>query len=567
MNSSTRRAGAFRVIAMLMAVALIGSGLSSCATDPIVRWTRPPPKQTVSLGPRMQDDARATVDAARDAYRQAIDTQSAESRQLGNVLIVGGALAAALALGQAHRDAIQGTALLGGTLYALGSFNTDRRRWLMYQAGVEAFNCAKRAAAPADMTVVDFDQLKKALTELEVSQSEAQIGLASADAQVTVFANKDRSSSEAAQPLVARIKAARTVIDAGNQWLAPGYTLQQVVSSTPRRLEQMADTIDDAVRKALFGSLSDFTQVPTLIGGLGVSAAAIAPGAGLDRAVQNSLLKYNGIKPQSELESKSVPLDLNDAIKALDDKLRRVARSSAIVQGFLAAHAEALKHDTLADCLVGDLSYPLSLKPATLQPTATDGPQFVLIEGGKPPYQALVSGGATALVVRGPARNDVYFELERAPAAVAGKTYSVLVLDSSSPNKSAILAVRIDAEVAALPVDVSAPAVKGGIVSGAAVTLPDTRSTLQKAIDKMAAFEMPDKSQVLIGNSTAQASDGRLTITLSCARPAAPQPPQPVCFPAELLRARVLQAVGPPLTQALIDAATLKLRGSSCVCP
>ena len=357
MTSSTRRAGVFRVVAALVAVGM----LSSCATDPIVSWTRPAPKLATSVGPRMQDDARAIADAARDAYRQAIETQSGDSRQLGNVLIVGGALAAALALGQAHRDAIQGTALLGGALYALGTFNTDRRRWLMYQAGIEAFNCAKRAAAPADMTVADFVKLKSELSTLEVSHVEAQIALASADAQVTGLANSGQTGFDAAQPLMARINAARTVIDAGNQILAPGYSLQQVVGATPRRLEQMADTIDDAVRKALIGSLSDFTQVPALIGGLGVSAAAIAPGAGIDKTVQNSLSKYDAVKLQAALEPKPVPPAVNEAMKAMDTKLVDVARSSAVVRGFLGAHAEALKQDMLADCSVGDLSYPLSL--------------------------------------------------------------------------------------------------------------------------------------------------------------------------------------------------------------
>jgi len=580
MTSSTRQAGVFRVVVALVTVGT----LSSCATDPIVSWTRPAPTLVTSVGLRMQDDARAVADAARDAYRQAIATQSDESRQLGNVLIVGGALAAVLALGQAHRDAIQGTALLGGALYALGTFNTDRRRWLMYQAGIEAFNCAKRAAAPADMTEDDFAMLKSALSMLEVSHVEAQIALAGADAQVGDFANSNASSFKAAKPLVARIKAARAVIDAGSQILAPGYNLQQVVGATPRRLEQMVDTIDDAVRKALIGSLSDFTQVPALIGGLGISAAAVAPGAGIDKTVQTSLSKYDAIKLQSAVEPQPVPPVANEAMKALEAKLGDVARHSAVVRGFLGAHAEALKQDMLAGCSVGDLSYPLSLKPTSLQASSTDGPQFVLIEGGKPPYQALVGGGTTALVVRGPARNDAHFEVESVTSAVTGKTYNVLVLDSSSPSKSAILPVQIDGSTAGSKVVSSttqtssgedktasgaAPAAASGPATGAgtAVTVSDTRSEVQKAVDNMPPFEMPDKSKVALGNATAQAVDGRLTITLSCVRPATPKPPQPACFPANELRARVLQAVGAPLTQSLVDGATLKQRGTLCICP
>ena len=158
-----------RPIAFAISVSLVGG----CAINPIVSWD-PPPRKGPPDAPMVQDYAREYSAAARSAYQGAINSQVKASGQLSSGLIVAGALAAALAAGRVHRDAIIGTSLVGGTAYALGSWNLDMRRLIIYQAVVDAFNCANRAVTPLNMKQADFDSLGQQLTELETSLSDRQ---------------------------------------------------------------------------------------------------------------------------------------------------------------------------------------------------------------------------------------------------------------------------------------------------------------------------------------------------------------------------------------------------------
>src|SRR4051812_23199950 len=128
MQREHHRTAAARAVSVVVCAALIGG----CA-NPVARWKGPDDNVK---GPTYSIDyGIAYAHSARKAYEDHIDQQSALSTNVSTGLIGLGGIIAALATFGAHKDAIIGTALFGGTAYALANWNYNKQRQLVYQAG------------------------------------------------------------------------------------------------------------------------------------------------------------------------------------------------------------------------------------------------------------------------------------------------------------------------------------------------------------------------------------------------------------------------------------------------
>ncbi len=520
----------------------------------------------------VQDYARAYSDAARNAYRRAINNQIETSGKLSNGLIVAGALAAAFAAATVHRDVLIGTSLIGGTAYALGSWNLDKRRLTIYQAGVDAFNCANRAVAPLNMRQTDFASLGQQLLELESALKEANAAIADADALVSVFSAKSAAAFQTAESLQLAIAAARKVVAQGNQAVVPGRQLHVSVESSGPRLKDAIDKIDAAIEKALIDTLPDLASTSKVIASLSGFAGSIAPGAGIEASINESLAKFNTVKPQASLTEASVPKEVGAAMKRMDAAVARVATSSQVVQGHVAAHGNALQADMLADCGLGDVSFPLALTPSTLS-LEPGGTQFVAINGGTPPFEVRQSGAP--LVVTGPVKLERQFQISASATAPAGKKFGLLVTDSSNPVKTSSLSVEVvgsplkadDTTGGAKPPVVNQTTKPATVPSSpaSAAAKPNAPSVLktplQIALDKTAPFKTPDQTTISMGGNTVIASDGTITVTLSCkVTPAA-------CIARTTLREAFAGAVGTAVDAQTLGRIGIVTRPANCQCP
>jgi hypothetical protein len=105
--------------------------------------------------------------AARKSFQDQVDQQTTLTMGLSSGLIGLGGVLAALATFGAHRDAIVGGSLLGGTAYALGNWNLNKQRQLIYLAGVEGVNCSLRAVGPLYLKDTELNDLVSTLGEVE----------------------------------------------------------------------------------------------------------------------------------------------------------------------------------------------------------------------------------------------------------------------------------------------------------------------------------------------------------------------------------------------------------------
>ena len=159
-----------RRVALLMFACGI---LAACTTTPLLQFER---GDSGAAGADMPS-ALAYLSKFRSAYQGTVSDQINREHQLTNGLVGAGALVAALAVGKAHRDAITGAALLGGTAYTLGNVNNPRTRVLIYQAGVEALNCAERAVGPYAISSDEAGKISAALDALQRQRAAVQVAL------------------------------------------------------------------------------------------------------------------------------------------------------------------------------------------------------------------------------------------------------------------------------------------------------------------------------------------------------------------------------------------------------
>lgn len=444
-------------LALLLAAVQLG-----CANTQMVRWTAPtdgPKSQPTNLDP-----ARAYADAARKAYQDAVAAYSQTQGSVSDALLGLGALGTALAVAKVHRDALLGTAFIGGTAYAYGNLNLSKQRALVHLEGVNAINCAKRAISPLAMTTVEQASLESALTTLDaglirVNNARAQVRLAITP-QIQAM-KAEMAATDAA------MSASSTATEMAQRAMASGRQLATGVRGAGDRLIQTVDKIDALVTRASLDTLPDLTALPKVIGGLSGFAAGVVPGAGIDTLINGALAdraKAAGAKSQAGKarvgDDALAATSAAAALKALDTATDALAEATdlllaaaANVQARLLGHESALVADALRDCGVLDVAFALraSSDKLSFAGGAAATKSLVLSGGTKPYVVELQDSPAEGLTVKSPAPFET-----RVQVAITDKTpkqtFSLLVMDSSNPMKTVTVMIEVgqsDAKVTA----------------------------------------------------------------------------------------------------------------------
>lgn len=447
---------AMRVVAFACAVLLAG-----CAS-PIVRWTAPP--SSVKENPQTLAYARSYAAAAREAYRSEISSQFNASNNLGAGLIGLGGLVAALAAGSAHRDAILGTTLIGGTAYGVGQWNLRPQRLLIYQAGVEGVNCALAAVIPLSMSDADLATLRSGLADIEARVGSTNAAVDAAAAALAPLRGELATADLARADAV--LDAATAAVDVANKVLPSGRQLAARVERVGPELISAVDRIAAAVDKAVQSTLPDLASVPKIVAGLAGNAGSFAPGSGVEAALKDALGKAGitekaGIMadPNAPANVKSKAInDLESKLVVVDKQRRELLTAVAGVQSRVSAVDSSANTDALKSCGVADLPLGLKLTSDKLSfPGGTDASKAFVISGGNKPYVLeLLDSPIDGFSFKGPVPGESRAQVSVTKALTSG-SFSLLVMDSSAQMQTQKVTVEVGTTPAGTPKNLVLP--------------------------------------------------------------------------------------------------------------
>ncbi|WP_395060027.1 hypothetical protein [Polaromonas sp.] len=425
-----------RAVALLAAVLL----LSACAGTPYVRIDST--DSTVPTEPPTLPASIRHAEGVQRIYRDKLIELGDAERHLSNGLIGLGALALGLGISGSHSSAIRGVALIAGTAYTLGTFNTDKRRAAVYGAGIEALNCASGAVTPLDFNkatvtlITDLLNDKGAQQARVIQQVSAVLGLvASTEAAGNANANAvtaARATVVSAQAALARATEAKK---AGDHLMMRHYR-------AGGDLRNAVKTIDAQVLNAIRSTEVDIRAVPNALAQLAGSSQIFSDASAGTITVPTppdteKAVRAAGDKNQPDLRVQldAAVFNLQVAIAALDT---HTARLAGIVASVDKDTAEKLKA-----CKIEGLILPIAVSTGTVSfKEKTPGVEIVDISGGqRNTYRAeFMVRPHPGLSVRIPRSSDT-LEIEATAQTVPG-TYRVRV-DDATLQSSQIVTVKI----------------------------------------------------------------------------------------------------------------------------
>lgn len=509
--------------------------LAGCAGNPIVAIDAPGLAASASTnagGTQTGDMASARQFAmhVRGRYRDEMSAQAQQSQWLNSGLVLLGTAVLGLAAGDAHRDAILGASLLGGTAFALGSMNLDRRRLLVLSAGIGAIDCATGTVVALDIGAGRSQALRENLTALRGTIDAAQPGLQALQAQLSGFGNDGREPIKAARAVA---EAARKALKSAESAHRAGNKLEGNLSTVGRQLQQTVVEITRKVDQAMMDTLVDIAAIPQIVAGLGGFAAAFAPGAGIDTLLADKLAAFNATKTADKGGAESADLTtLNDAVALVEISVVRLKTLTNAVRDEVdrvdAAQVGAATQ-ALKACNVAAPAAPLAVKPEAISVSAGGASGFV-ISGGTRPYSVRMLDGAPdgLSVVFDGGFSDVA-QIRLAAGSAATGSLQLLVGDSASPRVTE--QVKVTLGVTGTGVANQNDAGKGN--SSALATLGDLVQAL-----KNKPIEVATGNVTVRLTSAKLAADGKgIDLAVSCVPSAPPSKPKEADVKGLLLEA------------------------------
>lgn len=558
--------------ALLAAIAV----LAGCASNPLIAINAP----GLSVPSSGQPHPAAATDLAsarqfalqvRAAYRSEMAGQVDASQRLNSGLLVLGAGIVGLATGGAHRDAVLGASLIGGTAYTLGTVNLDKRRLQVLSAGIQALDCANASVLPMDLGADRQKALVKAGQDLRAAIKAASRDGALVRKELMLEGNSVEPEVVAARVALAQLDAA--LVEAGKSQRAVDK-LKDDIAAAGKRLQQTVLEITQKVDAAMIDTLVDLSAIPQLVGGLGGFASQFAPGAGIDSMIGKSFADYKAAADAKAAAAagggpgaKSARLGLIEAMNKLTGSSAELARTAEAANDLVAGVDAAAVVTALKACNVAGAVLAMALEPATLKFTAqVAGAKGFVISGGTKPYSVRwLDAAPDALTIGFDGGFGDTAQVKLGAGEARPGNYQLVVSDASNPRRSQQMVVVVDgaAPAAPAPAAVAAPTAAEPAIPAAPVT-PDktgkpptvpgpTLAQLAQTFTVMGPSQArPDLKLAVTG---AQVGSGGKTVevAVSCT-PAAP------ATPLTQAQARVaLFSGGPKLAELRDKLKTAKL--------
>jgi hypothetical protein len=427
------RGRSLRATVLMLACSLLGA----CTTTPLLQFER---GDSGAAGASMPS-ALGYLSKFRSAYQGAVSDQINREHQLTNGLVGAGALVAALAVGKAHRDAITGAAFLAGTAYTVGNVNNPRTRVLIYQAGVEALNCAERAVGPYAISSDEAIKISGALDAVQRLRPAVQSAL---DKGAPVRAGSPGPQAEPAAAVYDEVKRlADELLISSDQTLKAGREFVAASQRGARELVSAVNVIDAAVSRSVITSTPELSSLPNLVSGLAGAIGSFAPGAGIDQRITDGLKAAGGA-----VTGTTEPTPMEKAAAELKAAVQKLATAQSEANSLLAGRTGAFPADAFKDCGVAQVVTPLAVSPTSLTFVAgREAKRSLLIDGGVKPYFVEIDGPVLAGVsIKAPIRFDNRIEVAVAAdkAKEAGET-TLRIIDSAPSARSLAVVLTLTA--------------------------------------------------------------------------------------------------------------------------
>ncbi|MCC5885880.1 MAG: hypothetical protein JJT88_05525 [Gammaproteobacteria bacterium] len=200
----------------------------------------------------------------REAYATAWRSEMSGDAAIGSSLIVVGAAVLGLSAFDASRDAITGTALGGGTIFANAQWLRSPERKDIYVAGMQGLDCTLTASAAYGITDRQGERIEAALRDLNTALTSIRSTYPQATAEGTSCKPPDLNTVTA-------------VLEAGSNARALAQSTLAQHETAPARLVATVTRIDGLVTKAISDRAPSLDSIAAVIQDLAGSARVFAP--------------------------------------------------------------------------------------------------------------------------------------------------------------------------------------------------------------------------------------------------------------------------------------------------
>lgn len=438
-----------RLVTIAAAISLATTG--GCAYSPYVNWeTRLEDGKSVSI-----QAATNHANMAKGRYQQALEDETHRQTALSNGLIVLGALTLGVGIAKgSHRSDLTKLALIGGTAYTLGTWNSSRPREEIYLEAQIAMTCAVDAIQPFNIDAAEKQAFQLALNDLDSRIKAVVADYATLEAEIGRAQNADAGLLASARSDVA---AAKAIVDSAGDVHTAGVKLRQERGRAGNSLINAVDSIGAIVNRALRGTLSDLSALPGVIKGLAASTEIVAPGLGVASAIADRMAagSKSAADAKLKLQAKGLAVPPLSPLEAAIEKLKLSASGlvsyARRVAGQIEISNAARPLEKLKTCKVEvDTDITLSPNQIVFTEKETKTTKLVRVRGGTGFLSASISKSEPISASPIP-HGGKGIEVTSGDKLVAGRRYTVVVEDSAGHFKD--LTVVVIAEAAEAPKD------------------------------------------------------------------------------------------------------------------
>ena len=430
----------FRSLRLVVCIlALSQAFLPGCSlTNPYVGWQLPSEQQVPAKISLLH--AIMYAKNAQDRYREALGDRATLINVLGPGVITLGAIVLGQAAYGAHKDAILGTALGGGTGYLIGNWFSNKQHEIIYLAGMEAMSCAVAAVLPLDFSEDARKSLNNDIGELNKSISAVSQAIGKVQGLIPQV---ERSNPTVTQQARADVAMAEKVVETADKAYIAGQKLLREVDSAGTHLYSAVNDIGVLVNKALQQTHARLESLVNIISQLSKATEIFAPGLGLEATLAGRLQpKKKDGKTLRAVETAEE--DLQQALETLAEKAADLASWTRRVAGVVNSVNEQRPLQTLKDCgvPVTKIETDITVSPTLVQFTAnTEDERLVIVQGGTTPYSGKILESQTpGIKVDIPIAGDRVFRVKTDKTATQN-TYTLLVWDAAKHEKTVTIKV------------------------------------------------------------------------------------------------------------------------------
>lgn len=505
MGTIRHRGAAATCIALACALALAG-----CASPYV---TNSPPSTTVQYAPATLSYALAYSRSQHDLYRAKVVELGDSERILSNGLITLGGALVWLAAAGGHPHAVRNLTVGGGTAYTLGVFNNDKRRAVIYVAGMRALECANDVVAPLNLPDPVVGNLTQQRTSLDTLGDTVASNMATVTKQMMLVGQQVPAAETSLAAARDSLAAAQQATDRATQAGVAADALLARQGKAGELLMNAVARIDALVLDDLRGTEGSIQAVPGILTDLAKNAAmfgALAqPPQPASTDTTTTAEGPHGREVRAQESTQTRGADTKNALNALADAVANLKKSSAQLDaraqrlsGVVGEIQQGVQLDRLKSCNVEGVVTTMSVTPQVLTFTEkTADTQMIVVRGGKLDYSAGFTQSTHPgidIQARSPfLRSDVIAVESKADLGATPASYQIMVRDAS--DQVQFVTVKIQpASGGSTP-----PAGDGGASANADLGKSEIRkrSPLQVASGATVIFKSVD------------AADGNYTVT------------------------------------------------------